>query len=284
MKKVAIQGFEGSYHDIATRLFFKDESTELICCETFNDVFDAIASDSNTVALVAIENTIAGSLLHNYELLRNSGVTIVGEQKLRIAHCICCLPDEDWDNLTEVHSHPVALAQCEAFLQLHSKLKVVQAEDTALSAKEIKEKELRGHAAICSTHAANMYGLRILQENIETNKHNFTRFLVITDRWHADDLRAEGCIQRQVDKANIVFSLPHQEGSLSQILSIFTFYRINLTKIQSLPIIGREWEYMFYVDVTFDDYTRFHQSIDAVRPLTKELTILGEYKAFESNR
>ena len=283
MKKVAIQGFEGSYHDIATRQFFNSEDTELICCETFSEVFTALKSDSNVIALVAIENTIAGSLLHNYELLRESGVVIIGEQKLRIAHCICCLPDEDWADLHEVHSHPVALAQCEAFLQRHPELKAVQADDTALSAKEIKEKQLRGHAAICSVHAANLYGMRILQENIETNKHNFTRFLVVADRWKADELRAEG-IGQQPDKANIVFSLPHEEGSLSQILSIFTFYRINLTKIQSLPIIGREWEYMFYVDVTYNDYTRFRQSIDAVRPLTKELNILGEYKAFESNR
>lgn len=283
MKKVAIQGLEGSYHDIATREFFKDEEIELICCNTFNEVFSAIASDSKTIALVAIENTIAGSLLHNYELLRDSGTVIVGEQKLRIAHCVCCLPDEDWQDLKEVHSHPVALAQCETFLQRHPELKAVQAEDTALSAKEIMEKQLHGHAAICSTRAAKMYGMRILQENVETNKHNFTRFLVVADRWRADELKAEG-IGQQVNKANIVFSLPHQEGSLSQILSIFTFYRINLTKIQSLPIIGREWEYMFYVDVTFDDYTRFRQSIDAVRPLTKELSILGEYKAFENNR
>lgn len=283
MKKVAIQGFEGSYHDIATRLFFNNEKTELICCDTFNEVFNAMATDSDVVALVAIENTIAGSLLHNYELLRNSGAVIIGEQKLRIAHCICCLPNEDWSDLHEVHSHPVALAQCEAFLQRHPELKAVQTDDTALSAKEIKEKGLRGHAAICSVHAAKLYGMRILQENIETNKHNFTRFLVVADRWRSDELCAEA-ISRQADKANIVFSLPHEEGSLSAILSIFTFYRINLTKIQSLPIIGREWEYMFYVDVTFNDYTRFRQSIDAVRPLTKELTILGEYKAFESNR
>lgn len=246
-------------------------------------MFDTLASDSDIVALVAIENTIAGSLLHNYELLRNSGLAIVGEQKLRIAHCICCLPDEDWGDLHEVHSHPVALAQCEAFLQHHPELKAVQAEDTALSAKEIKEKQLKGHAAICSTYAAELYGMRILQENIETNKHNFTRFLVVADRGRTDSLCAEA-LSRYADKANIVFSLPHEEGSLSAILSIFTFYRINLTKIQSLPIIGREWEYMFYIDVTFNDYTRFRQSIDAVRPLTKELMILGEYKAFESNR
>ena len=283
MKRVAIQGFEGSYHDIATRLFFKDEETELICCETFDEVFATLASDNDAIALVAIENTIAGSLLHNYELLRNSGMVIVGEQKLRIAHCVCCLPDEGWDDLHEVHSHPVALAQCEAFLQRHPQLKAVQAEDTALSAKEIKEKQLRGHAAICSTHAAKLYGMRILQENIETNKHNFTRFLVVADRWRNDELSID-TISRQANKANIVFSLPHEEGSLSAILSIFSFYRINLTKIQSLPIIGREWEYLFYIDVTFNDYTRFHQSINAVRPLTKEFAILGEYKAFEANR
>lgn len=283
MKRVAIQGFEGSYHDIATRLFFKDEETELICCETFDEVFATLASDNDAIALVAIENTIAGSLLHNYELLRNSGMVIVGEQKLRIAHCVCCLPDEGWDDLHEVHSHPVALAQCEVFLQRHPQLKAVQAEDTALSAKEIKEKQLRGHAAICSTHAAKLYGMRILQENIETNKHNFTRFLVVADRWRNDELSID-TISRQANKANIVFSLPHEEGSLSAILSIFSFYRINLTKIQSLPIIGREWEYLFYIDVTFNDYTRFHQSINAVRPLTKEFAILGEYKAFEANR
>jgi prephenate dehydratase len=170
------------------------------------------------------------------------------------------------------------LAQCEAFLQHHPELKVVQADDTALSAKEISEGQLHGHAAICSTHAAQMYGLRILQENIETNKHNYTRFLVVADHWRADELKAEGCIGQLIDKANIVFSLPHQEGSLSQILSIFTFYRINLTKIQSLPIIGREWEYMFYVDVTYDDYTRYRQSVDAMRPLTKQFKILGEYE------
>ena len=283
MKKIAIQGFEGSYHDIAARIFFKNEETELICCETFGEVFDVMASDNEVVALVAIENTIAGSLLNNYELLRGSGTVIVGEQKLRIAHCICCLPDEDWKDLYEVHSHPVALAQCETFLQQHPELKAVQADDTALSAKEIKEKQLRGHAAICSTHAAKLYGMRILQENIETNKHNFTRFLVLADRWRTDELCPE-TVRKQADKANIVFSLPHEEGSLSAILSIFTFYRINLTKIQSLPIIGREWEYMFYVDVTFNDYIRFRQSIDAMRPLTKELTILGEYRAFENNR
>ena len=283
MKKIAIQGVPGSFHDIAAHKFFPNEEIQLICCDTFEEIFEHIHQDSSVIGLVAIENTIAGSLLHNYELMRESGVTIVGEHKLRIKHNCVCLPEDDWDTLTEVHSHPVALAQCHAFLKRHPNLKVVEADDTAKSAEIIREKDLRGHAAICSKYAAELYGMKVLEEGIETNKHNFTRFLVVADRWKADELRAEG-IGKQPDKANIVFSLPHEEGSLSQILSIFTFYRINLTKIQSLPMIGREWEYMFYVDVTYNDYTRFRQSIDAVRPLTKELNMLGEYKAFENNR
>lgn len=273
MKKVAIQGVVGSYHDIAAHQYFQNEEIELICCSTFEEVFEHIRRDSSIIGMVAIENTIAGSLLHNYELLRDSGTTIIGEHKLRISHSLLCLPDEDWDDLIEVNSHPVALAQCRDFLNKHANLKVVETADTAGSAKDISSKQLKGHAAICSKFAAPIYGMKVLEESIETNKHNFTRFLVISDPWQADELRN----RKDSNKANIVFSLPHCEGSLSQILSIFSFYRISLTKIQSLPIIGREWEYLFYVDVTFDDYMRYHQSIDAITPLIKELKILGEY-------
>lgn len=278
MKRIAIQGVPGSYHDIAAHKYFKNEEIELICCNTFEEVFENMRKDSNVIGVVAIENTIAGSLLHNYELLRESGTTIIGEHKLRISHSIMCLPDEDWKDLKEVNSHPVALAQCREFLQHHPELKVVETDDTAGSAKDIHEKQLKGHAAICSKYAAGMYDMKILQESIETNKHNFTRFLVICDPWIADDLKDRS----KVNKANIVFSLPHSEGSLSKVLSIFSFYNINLTKIQSLPIIGREWEYMFYVDVMFNDYLRYKQSIDAVTPLTKALKILGEYAEGES--
>ena len=278
MKRIAIQGVPGSFHDIAAHKFFPNEEIELICCDTFEEIFAQIHEDSSVIGMLAIENTIAGSLLHNYELMRESGVTIVGEHKLRIKHNIVCLPEDDWDTLTEVNSHPVALAQCRNFLQRHPQMKVVEADDTAKSAEIIREKNMRGHAAICSKYAAELYGMKILEESIETNKHNFTRFLVVADTWRADDLRQRG----QSNKATIVFSLPHNEGSLSQVLSIFSFYRINLTKIQSLPIIGREWEYLFYVDVIFNDYLRFRQSIDAVSPLTRELKILGEYAEGES--
>ena len=278
MKKIAIQGVPGSFHDIAAHKFFPNEEIELICCDTFEEIFNHIQEDSSVIGLIAIENTIAGSLLHNYELLRDSGTTIVGEHKLRIKHNCVCLPEDDWDTLTEIHSHPVALAQCHNFLKRHPQMKVVEADDTAKSAEVIQTNHMKGHAAICSKYAAEHYGMKVLEEGIETNKHNFTRFLVVADTWRADDLRNRS----QSNKATIVFSLPHNEGSLSQVLSIFSFYKINLTKIQSLPIIGREWEYLFYVDVIFTDYLRFRQSIDAVSPLTRELKILGEYAEGES--
>ena len=278
MRKIAIQGVKGSYHDIAAHKYFKDEKIELICCNTFEEVFAQMKKDSDVIGVIAIENTIAGSLLHNYELLRESGATIIGEHKLRISHSIMCLPEDNWEDLTEVNSHPVALAQCRDFLHNHPELKVVETEDTAGSAENIRNNNLRGHAAICSKYAAGLYDMKILEEGIETNKHNFTRFLVISNPWLADELKDRS----KVNKANIVFSLPHSEGSLSQVLSIFSFYKINLTKIQSLPIIGREWEYMFYVDVMFNDYLRYKQSIDAVTPLTKALKILGEYAEGES--
>jgi len=274
MKRIAIQGRVGSFHDIAAHEYFKNEQIQLICCATFEQVYQAVRQDPTVIALAAIENTIAGSLLHNYELLRDSGTTVVGEHKLHITHCICCLPDDDWDTITEFHSHPVALMQTRHYLEQHPALRVVEAEDTAGSAQMIAEGNHRGWAAICHAEAARLYGLKVLEDGIEDNKHNFTRFLVCSAPQKADMLRP----LMEADKASLVFSLPHEEGSLSQVLSILSFYKINLTKIQSLPIIGHEWEYLFYVDVTYDNLTRYRQSIDAIIPLTKDLKILGEYK------
>lgn len=275
MKKIAIQGIKGSFHDIAAHQYFKGEDIELICCDTFERVFDEMRHEGSLFALVAIENTIAGSLLHNYELLLESGLTVVGEHKLQIEHSIMCLPEDDWDTLSEVNSHPVALMQCYRFLKNHPGLRVVEDDDTAGAAEHISSRHLKGHAAICHKDAAPLYGLKVLEEGIQDNKHNFTRFLVLTDPWNAELVRDA----RLCNKCSLVFSLPDDEGCLSQVLSIFSFYKINLTKIQSLPIIGREWEYLFYIDVTYDDYVRFHQSLDAIKPLTRELKNLGEYVA-----
>ena len=266
MKRIAIQGLEGSFHDIAAHLYYEGEQIQLICCSTFEQVFSQMKQDPTAIGMLAIENTIAGSLLHNYELLRDSGTTIVGEHKLHITHCICCLPEDDWDTITEVHSHPVALMQCRRFLAQHPQLKNVEAEDTAGSAKMIAEGQHKGWAAICHAEAARLYGLKVLDDHIE--------FLVVSNPNKADLLRP----LTEANKASIVFSLPHEEGSLSHVLAILSFYKMNLTKIQSLPIIGREWEYLFYVDVMYDDLTRYRQSIDAIIPLTKDFKILGEYK------
>ena len=275
MKKIAIQGIKGSFHDIAAHQYFNNDDVELICCNTFEEIFQQMRDDYSRLGLMAIENTIAGSLLHNYELLRESGMTIIGEYKLHIEHSIMCLPEDDWSTITEVNSHPVALMQCRDFLSSHPEFKVGEAEDTAGAAEMISRKHLRGHAAICHAGAAPLYGLKVLEQGIEDNKHNFTRFLLMCDPWSADKMRD----LHHTNKSSIVFTITHEEGSLSQVLSIFSFYKINLTKIQSLPIIGREWEYMFYVDVSYDDYVRYRQSIEAVRPLLRELKILGEYNA-----
>lgn len=272
--RIAIQGIEGSFHDIAARHYYEGEDVELVCCETFEQVFDEMSRDPRLMGLVAIENTIAGSLLHNYELLRDSGVTIVGEFKLRIQHSIMCLPEDDWKDLTEVNSHPVALMQCRDFLAQHRELKKVEVSDTAGAAADISRGKLRGHAAICHKDAAERYGMKVLQEGIETNKHNFTRFLVLANPQEALTLRN----LQEVNKSSLVFTLPHEEGSLSAILSVLSFYKLNLTKIQSLPIIGKEWQYMFYIDLSFTDYTRYRQAINAISPLTQNLKLLGEYQ------
>ena len=276
MKKIAIQGIPGCYHEMAARSYFSGEEVEVEPCLTFAQLFEKMSKDDSLLGIMAIENTIAGSLLQNHELLRKSDLTIIGEYKLRISHVLAALPGETLENISEINSHPIALMQCEEFLNKLPNIKIVEKDDTAASAREIQEKSLKGHAAICSRLAAEMYGLNILESGIETNKRNFTRFLVLADSWQRDDL-----IDRQsINKASLIFTLPHTNGSLSKVLTILSFYDINLTKIQSLPIIGREWEYRFYVDITFTDYTRYKQSLEAIKPLTKDFKIQGEYAEF----
>ena len=273
-KKVAIQGVAGCFHDIAAHNYYEGEEIEIIPCISFPEVIAAVKKDPSVVGMMAIENTIAGSLLQNHELIRESGLKVTGEYKLRISHSLAALPGTSIHEVTEVNSHPIALMQCTEFLNTLPNAKVVEKEDTALSAKWIAENQLKGHAAICGKLAAEIYGLEVLAEGIETNKRNFTRFLAIADRWTADEMLKDTV----KNKASLVFALPHSVGSLSKILSILSFYDMNLSKIQSLPIIGREWEYLFYINLTFSDYTRYRQALDAIRPLTKDFKILGEYE------
>ena len=280
MKKVAIQGTLGSYHDIAAHKYFEGEEIQLICCANFEDVFAAVKKDSQTIGMLAIENTIAGSLLHNNELLRQSGAQIVGEYKLRISHSFVCLPEEDWDDITEVNSHPIALMQCREFLGQHPHIKVVEGEDTA----SVRDHQKREPERACR-HLLQSRRRTLWHESVagrHRNKQAQLHPLSGCGRSLASG-RAEPPPQQRGQQGKHVFTLPHTEGSLSQVLSILSFYRINLTKIQSLPIIGREWEYQFYVDVVFDNVLKYKQSIVAITPLTKELKILGEYEDGKSN-
>jgi prephenate dehydratase len=271
--RVAIQGIAGSYHDMAARRYFGTDAIETVCCNTFKDVIAAVRKDPAVLGVMAIENTIAGSLLQNHELIRQSGFTIIGEYKLRIALSLAALPGVSIEQISEIDSHPIALMQCSDFLDTMPHVRIVEREDTAASARWIAQEGLQDHAAICSRDAAELFGLEILADGIETNKRNFTRFLVIADPWAADEYLAG----LQKNKASLVFALPHRVGSLSQVLSILSFYDMSLTKIQSLPIVGREWQYLFYINLTFADYTRYKQALDAVIPLTKDFKILGEY-------
>lgn len=271
---MAIQGGAGAYHEIAAREYFADEEIEIVPCSTFPDLFAEAEKDPMLVGVMAIENTIAGSLLQNHDLLKMHNLRIAGEHKLRISHSIALLPGKNRSDIKEVMSHPMALMQCEKYLDSLPGVKIVEHEDTALAAKEVFDKRMEATAAICSRYAAEMYGLEILADNIETNRRNFTRFLILAKDKMLEEIQREN----NINKSSLVFVLPHSEGSLSKVLSIFSFYGINLTRIQSLPIIGREWEYQFYIDLTFEDYKRYRQSIDAIMPLITGLKVLGEYR------
>lgn len=274
-RKVTIQGVAGCYHDAAARAYFHPQEIDTVPCDTFNSMFEILDTDASLLGILAIENTIAGALLQNHELLRKSNLTIIGEHKMRISHVLAALPGQSIDLLTEVNSHPMALMQCEQYLRRHPNLRIVEKTDTAGSAKDIAEESLMGHAAVCGEFAAKLYGLDILDKGIETNKRNFTRFLILADPLVAPELKPK---DEELNKASVVFTLPHTQGALSKILTIFTFYDMNLSKIQSMPIIGREWEYRFYVDITFDSFVRYRQALDAVRPLLNDFKVLGEYK------
>lgn len=274
MKRVAIQGIAGCFHDAAARQYFAGEEIKTEECETFHDLFDKMDSDASLLGIVAIENTIAGSLLTNHELLRRSNLKVVGETKMRISHVLCAMPGETIESINEVNSHPMALMQCDQFLHRHRHFNIVEKNDTAGSARDIAVGNLKGRAAVCGKLAAELYGLNILAEGIETNKRNFTRFLIVADPLVAGEMVPK---PELINKSSIEFTLPHDRGALAKVLTIMSFYDINLSKIQSLPIVGREWEYRFYVDLTFDSYVRYTQAIDAARPLMNDFRILGEY-------
>lgn len=269
--KIAIQGIESSFHDLAVQQLFPDKNVELVPCMSFESVTENLANMNADLGVIAIENTIAGSILPNYNLIDSGNFKILDETFLTIDMYMMALEGETIHDINEVHSHPVALQQCAHYLQrLQPHCKVIEGKDTASEAKKIKDGNLRGVAAIAGKQVAKRYGLKILDKKIQTIKENKTRFVVI-GRQDAED-------KLELNKASIKFVLGHEVGSLANVLQIMGAFNINLTKIQSFPIEGKPWEYSFFVDVLFDDYKMFKEVVAILEKTVKELKVLGAYK------
>ena len=273
-RKVAIQGVKGCFHEQAARQFYQDHGhivPEIVECATFNGLYRSMDLGEADAAVMAIENTVSGGLLPNFELLRKYDRKIRGEVFLRIQQNLMALPGQTIEDIKEVRTHYMAINQTREFFKNYPWIRLVESEDTAKSAAEVAQLGLKGVGAVASELAAQLYGLDILAESIETYKQNFTRFLIFDDALEVDTTK--------VNKASMCFTLSHTPGSLAHVLTILSFYGMNLTRIQSLPIPGQEWQYFFYVDIKFDDYLRYEQALAAVRPLMEDLNILGEYIA-----
>lgn len=271
-KKVAIQGRLGAFHEMAAKHYFIGEEIEIVQRETFKDLMHSLKESHVDYGIMAIENSVAGSILPNYTLISESNKKIVGEIYLRIRQNLMALPGEKIENLKEVYSHPMAILQSQSFFEDYPHIRLIDGGDTASSAQEIAEKKLKKTGAIAATFAAKRYGLEILAEGIESNKVNYTRFLILKDKYDFSG------ISDNINKASLHFSLTNEPGSLVKVLTLFMFHNINMSKIQSMPIVGKEWEYQFYVDVEFENYQKFSISLESIEPFTGFLSILGEYE------
>ena len=272
-RRVAIQGYAGCFHEQAGLEFYRNIGIEpeFVECPTFDDLYKAIDQGRADAAVMAIENTTSGGLIPNFELLRKHPVRIKGEIYLPIHQNLMAVPGQRLEDIKEVRTHYMAINQTRKFFEEKCPwITVVEYEDTAKSAADIAKGHLMGVGAVASDLAARMFGLEMLREDIETFKENFTRFLIIDDSLPVD--------KAAVNKASLCFTLQHKPGSLAQILTILSFYDMNLTRIQSLPIPGKKWQYFFYVDIKFDSYERYNQALSAVRPLIDDFRVLGEYK------
>ncbi|HEY5405585.1 MAG TPA: prephenate dehydratase [Ginsengibacter sp.] len=269
-KKISIQGFEGSFHQVAARQFFGND-VEIICCSTFREVVK-IASEKNASdgGIMAIENSLAGSILPNYNLLQKSPLKIVGEVYLKINQNLLINQGVKLEDIREVHSHPMALLQCMDFLEKYN-WKLIETEDTALSAKHIHQHRSKHIAAIASKLAAELYNLNVVAPNIHSLKNNYTRFLVLQIPESARDII-------DADKASINFQTDHSKGSLAKVLSKIAEGDINLSKLQSFPIPGSDWKYSFHADLEFKNLDQFNKVISEIRTITEALRIYGVYK------
>ena len=267
---VAIQGVKGSFHHIVSKQFF-ETPVDTIDCLTFDRVVDSLITEESDAGIMALENSIAGSIIPNYALIDTYNLHIIGEHYLDIQHNLMALPNQEISEIKEVYSHPMALLQCKAFFRQYPHIKLVEDKDTAEVAERIQKHQLKGIAAIASTLAAEIFELEILAESIQTIKHNETRF-VIVKRNDIDTPKME------INKASIKFEANHKRGSLAAILNAMSDCKLNLTKIQSLPIVETPWKYAFFVDVTFDNYSDFNKAKSLIEIMGEGFKVLGEYK------
>jgi len=270
-KTIAIQGGYGAFHEIAAHHYFENEEINILPRNTFRDMVSSLKDRKSDYGIMAIENSLAGSIIPNYNLIINTNMHITGEIFLRIKQNLVAMHGVELSQLKEVYSHPMAILQCQDYFDAHPDIRLIESIDTAMSAEEIAVNKLMDTGAISSKLAADKYGLNILAESIETNKMNYTRFLILSEN-------GQNVPPEEVNKASIHFTVAHQFGSLSKILSILSYYEINMAKIQSMPIPGKDWEYMFFVDVEINDYEMYKKSLEAIRPFTPSLGILGEYR------
>jgi len=266
----AIQGYEGSFHQVAAQLYF-GKNIAVIPCDTFREVVKIAASKKESNGgVMAIENSIAGSILANYNLLQKSNLKIIGEIYLQIRQNLLVNPGVKLEDIREVHSHTMALQQCYAFLDKH-KWKLVETDDTALSARHIHQHKSKHIAAIASKLAAELYDLDVLASNIHTLKNNYTRFLILRPVNTVSNIE-------NADKASINFHTDHSRGSLAKVLTKIADGGINLSKLQSLPIPGSDFKYSFHADMEFDTITRFETVMEQIKPLAEAVKIYGVYK------
>jgi prephenate dehydratase len=268
--RVSIQGFEGSFHQVAAQQFF-GKNVDVITCATFREVVKiASGKKESDGGVMAIENSIAGSILPNYNLLQKSNLKIVGEIYLQIRQNLLVNKGITLEDIKEVHSHPMALQQCLEYLDKYN-WKLVETEDTALSAKHIHQTRSKHIAAVASKLAADLYDLDVIAPNIHTMKNNYTRFLILQREEAATEIE-------DADKASVNFHTDHSRGSLAKVLTKIAESGINLSKLQSFPIPGSDWKYSFHADMEFDSVEQFQKAIKKIEPLTEQIRVYGVYK------
>lgn len=270
--RVAIQGIRASFHEEAAFKYF-GENIQTIECNSFKQTFDALENNQADYVVMAIENSIAGSILPNYSLLLNYNFPVIGEIYLPIQLHLMALPGVSFDQIKYVTSHPIAIRQCIDFFDEYPHLKIVESNDTAACAKRIHDEKLTDTVAIANTLAAKLYGLDILERRIESNKKNFTRFLILTTH--------ENVVKAPANKASLCFQVSNQVGALAKVLNIFANLGVNMSKIQSMPVLGKRNEYNFYVDVEWEETKHYDSAVKQILKYTHNFNILGEYRRYE---